>query len=67
LGYVINFVAAEIDLAAETNVGILPEWLGPPLGVVPHLGEIADTAVERERLAELFSRHLRIEQLLVPP
>jgi dethiobiotin synthetase len=66
LGYVINFLAAETDLAAETNTGILAEWLGPPLGIVPHLGEIADTSVERERLAELFSTQLRIEQLLVP-
>jgi dethiobiotin synthetase len=67
LGYVINFLAGKTDLAADTNVGTLTEWLGPPLGIVPHLGEIAETTAERERLAELFSRQLTIEQLLVPP
>jgi len=67
LGYVINFLAPEADLAAETNVGVLADWLGPPLGIVPHLGEIAETPAERERFAALFSARLPIEQLLVPP
>jgi dethiobiotin synthetase len=66
LGYVINFLSTDSDLAAETNVRVLADWLGPPLGVVPHLGEIVETAEERDRFAELFSARLRIEPLLLP-
>lgn len=66
LGYIVNFLTAETGLAAETNIGMLEQWLGPPLGVVPHLGEIGETPAERERLATLFSARLHIEQLLLP-
>jgi dethiobiotin synthetase len=66
LGYVINFLTPGADLAAETNVGVLADWLGPPLGIVPHLGEIAEVAAERERFAALFAACLRIDPLLVP-
>ncbi len=66
VGYVINSLAAKADLAAATNVGVLADWLGPPLAVLPHLGEIVETGAERERFAELFGRQLRIEPLLVP-
>jgi dethiobiotin synthetase len=67
LGYVVNSLTSEPDLAAETNVGVLAGWLGPPLCVVPHLGHVAETQAERERVAELFASRLRIDQLLVPP
>jgi dethiobiotin synthetase len=66
LGYVINCLSAAPDLATETNIGVLAEWLGPPLGVVPYMGQVKETAAERERFAELFSARLQIEQLLVP-
>ena len=62
LGYVINFFApADDDLAARTNVDMLNEWLGPPLGVVPYLGTVGSTAVERERLATVFRDCLRLD------
>jgi dethiobiotin synthetase len=66
LGYVINSLTAEPDLAADTNIEVLAEWLGPPLGVVPHLGQVTDTAAERARFAEVFSARLRLDELLVP-
>ncbi len=61
LGYVINFVSASSDRAAETNVQVLSDWLGPPLGVVPYLGEIEITQAARRHLAEVFSARLRLE------
>jgi dethiobiotin synthetase len=66
LGYVINFVDPEADLAARTNIAVLTDWIGPPLGVVPHLGELPMTETTRERLAALFGAELRIGELLVP-
>jgi dethiobiotin synthetase len=66
LGYIINCLTAESDLAMETNSAVLAEWLGPPLGMVPYLGQIEETAAERERLAALFSAHVEIDQLLIP-
>jgi len=65
LGYVVNFpLPPGDDVAAHTNVDMLAEWLGPPLGVVPHLGEVAPTHAERRRLAELFRQHVRLDALL---
>jgi dethiobiotin synthetase len=66
LGYVINFVNPEADLAARTNIAVLTDWIGPPLGVVAHLGELPMTEESRERLAALFCAELRIGDLLVP-
>jgi dethiobiotin synthetase len=66
LGYVVNFLAAEPDVAARTNVDVLAEWCGPPLGVVPYLGVVATTEECRQRLAEAAAAHVRIGELLVP-
>lgn len=64
LGYVVNFPApAAVDIAAQTNVDVLGEWLGPPLGVVPYLGDVSPTAAARDRLAGLFRRHVRLAAL----
>lgn len=66
LGYVVNFLSAESDEAARSNVDTLSRLLGPALGVVPHLGEISATAETRRRLAQVFSERVRIDGLLVP-
>jgi dethiobiotin synthetase len=66
VGYVINFLTAEPDVAARTNVEVLAEWIGPPLGVVPYLAELSMTDGCRRRLAELFAAQLRLDALLVP-
>jgi dethiobiotin synthetase len=65
LGYVMNFLSGQTDAAAETNVGVLGDWLGPPLGIVPYLGEVALTDADRQRLADVFTACLRLDDLLV--
>jgi dethiobiotin synthetase len=62
-GYVINALAPEPDLAAETNVALLRELVGPPLGVIPWLGEISETPEDRARLAKLFAERVRVTDL----
>ncbi len=65
LGYIVNFVTEETDLAACTNIDVLTECLGPPLGVIPYLGTVESTDTDRQRLAELFTTNLRMDSLLV--
>ncbi len=66
LGYVVNFPTAEPDVAARTNVEVLGNWLGSPIGVVPYLGKIAVSKENRDRLAQLFRAKVELERLLVP-
>ena len=66
LGYVVNFLTAEADVAALTNVDVLAEWCGPPLGVIPYLGVVAMTGECRQRLADAAEAHIRMNELLVP-
>ena len=66
IGYVINFLTAAADEAARTNVAVLTDWLGPPVGIVPHLSQIEMTATNRQRLADVFTERVRIAELLVP-
>lgn len=63
-GYVVNFPTPGADIAADTNVEVLRELLGPPLGVVPFLGAIVADAATRRRLAEIGEQSLRIDDLL---
>lgn len=62
-GYVINTLQPEADLAMQTNVELLEEMLGPSLGVLPWLGNVECTEADRQRLADLAERHLRIDTL----
>jgi dethiobiotin synthetase len=64
-GYIINFPAPSTDIAAGTNVEVLRELLGPPLGVVPFLGTIDASVAARTRLAAEMERQFRVEDLLV--
>lgn len=64
VGYVVNFLNADADVAADTNVDVLSELLGPPLGVVPYLGKITATDETRTRLACAFENHVRLEEML---
>jgi len=63
-GYVINTLSAEEDLATKTNVDVLAELLGPPLGILPWLGEIGRTAADRQRLADAGSHAVAISALM---
>ena len=67
LGYVLNFLSPDADLAARTNLAVLTEFVGPALGVVPYLAEVGMTEDNRQRLADLFAAQVRLEALLVPP
>jgi dethiobiotin synthetase len=65
-GYIVNFLSPEPDLAARTNVEVLTEWCGAPLGVVPYVGTPALTEEWRRHLAEVATAHIRLADLLVP-
>ena len=66
LGYVVNFLTAEPDVAARTNVDVLTELCGPPLGIIPHLGMVTLTEECRQRLADIAAAHVRLDELLIP-
>jgi len=63
-GYIVNLLTAEPDLAAQTNIAVLTELLGPPIGVVPYLANIETTDECRERLAEVCTTALDLDRLL---
>jgi dethiobiotin synthetase len=66
VGYIVNFPKADADIAADTNIDVLHELLGPPLGVLPFLGPIEANAATRKHLAAEMEKHLRVEDLLLP-
>ena len=51
-GYVINTLDPEDTLATKTNVDVLADLLGPPLGIMPWMGDTRRTPEDRERYAE---------------
>jgi len=63
-GYVVNALRADADLAAQTNLDVLRELLGPPLGLLPFLGPLARSADDRERLADAAEAGIDLEALL---
>jgi dethiobiotin synthetase len=63
-GYVVNTLAADADLAAQTNVEVLRELCGPSLGVLPFLGPIVRTESERARLADAAESALDLDALV---
>lgn len=65
VGYVVNFLSPEADLAAETNVAVLHHHLGPPLGVIPWQAEgLPLEADRRAGLASLFAERIDLDALL---
>jgi len=64
LGYVVNHFLPELDVAMQTNERVLEHWLGKPLATVPYFGNVECTESDRERLAEWFGDHMRLEALL---
>ncbi len=63
-GYVVNFLTSDADIAADTNVEVLRELLGPPLGVVPYAGKMETSPALRQRLADDFAQRIRLDDLL---
>ncbi len=66
LGYVINHLQPNSDLAATTNIDVLAELLGKPLGNVPFLSELDLSDGVRTTLAHLGPRVLDLQALLRP-
>lgn len=64
LGYVVNFPTSATDMAADTNIEVLHELLGPALAVVPYSGVMESNSEARQRLAGEFAGRFRIEDLL---
>ena len=62
-GYVVNALSPKPDHAAATNVEMLAELLGPPLGVFPWVGTIARTPADRACLAEVAEHALDLSAL----
>lgn len=62
-GYVVNTLAAERDLAMETNADLLAELLGPSLGTMPWLGPVECTAADRSRLAAVAEAALNLDAI----
>jgi dethiobiotin synthetase len=63
-GYVLNSLQAEADLAARTNVEVLRELCGPPLGVFPYVAALGRSSADRERLAAAAESALDLDALL---
>lgn len=64
VGYVVNTLAPEQDLAARTNIDVLADLLGPPIGIFPWLGRYERTPEDRARLAEAGAHALAISALM---
>lgn len=64
LGYVVNTLQPQADVAAATNADLLAELLGPPLGIAPHLPPLATDPALRDRLAAEFAAALDLDRLL---
>lgn len=64
LGYVVNSLQRDQDLAARTNIDVLADLLGPPIGILPWLGKIERTPEDRKRLAEAGAHALAISALM---
>lgn len=65
VGYAVNFPTPASDIAAATNVAILRELLGPPLGVFPWQADAALlTGANRDRLAALGREQVDLDRLL---
>ena len=66
VGYILNQLHAEIDLAAATNIEVLAELLGPPLGIVPYVPALEPREEVRDQLSQIGTARLLIESLLIP-
>lgn len=62
-GYVVNSLAEQLDVAAQTNVDLLEELIGASLGVFPWVGRIDCSPEHRKRLAQAAERSLDVSRL----
>lgn len=64
IGYVINTLEEDQDLASRTNVDVLADLLGPPLGIMPWMGSFERSPEDRARFAEAGAHALAISALM---
>lgn len=64
IGYVINTLGPEEDLACRTNIDVLADLLGPPLGILPWMGSFGRTPEDRARFADIGAHALAISALM---
>jgi dethiobiotin synthetase len=60
VGYAVNSLTEQLDIAARTNVDCLAELLGPAIGVLPWLGPIECSPEHRVRLAQAAEAALEV-------
>jgi len=66
LGYIVNHVHADRDLAATTNVEVLRELAGAALGVVPFVTRLDLSTEARDELARTATTSIHLDRLLHP-
>jgi dethiobiotin synthetase len=64
VGYVVNTLAPELDVAAQSNIEVLEKLIGPSLGVLPWLGRIDCSPQDRERLAQAAEEAFDVSRFL---
>jgi len=64
VGYVVNSLQEKDDLAARTNIDVLADLLGPPLGIMPWMGPITRTPEVRTKLAAAGAHSLAMSALM---
>jgi dethiobiotin synthetase len=62
VGYVVNSLTEQLDVAAQTNIDCLTELIGPSLGVFPWIGGIECTPEHRKRLARAAEAALDVSR-----
>lgn len=66
LGYVMNTLSPNPDLAADTNHDLLQELAGPALAVVPFLDQLQTTDARRRELAAIYTAKFTSSEWLHP-
>lgn len=67
VGYVVNTLMSDGDVAMQTNIDALTELIGPSLGVLPYLDLVEATPVDRTRLADAAESALALSALEADP
>lgn len=65
LGVILNNTGGLSDVAARTNPDVLKEYLDVPVfGIFPHVKDLLKGSLDRERMADLFEKHINVDALL---
>jgi len=65
LGEILNNTGGLSDVAGRTNPDVLKEYLDVPVfGIFPHVKDLLKGSLDRERMADLFEKHINVDALL---